>query len=357
MVLIDTRSGGNGRGSAHPGPPPRPSREQTNGKKPRSRLIDDVAIERIPKPEYLIDGLIPEGSFSVLYGPPASAKTFLVLDWALSIGSGRAWHRRDVRKGPVVFVSAEGSAGLGVRIAAWKQSARHEGLAGVFFLREPVNLLDDQDVSRFISEDINSLGRPSLVVFDTLARCMVGAEENSARDMGRAIASADRIRSETGSAVLVIHHTRKNGSRERGSGALTGAANTVIAVKSKGGAVQVTCDKQKDDGDFDDLKLRLFEVDDSCVLLPATQRIQEDTIDLTKGDFDALRTLTDLDSDGGATLTSWVNSSDMSARHMYRVKKKLVGAGLVAVEGEGRGALHRVTAEGRDLLPDNLTSP
>jgi hypothetical protein len=36
--------------------------------------------------------------------------------------------------------------------------------------------------------------RPALVVFDTLARSMVGGDENSARDMGQLIDGAEHVR-------------------------------------------------------------------------------------------------------------------------------------------------------------------
>ena len=50
---------------------------------------------------------------------------------------------------------------------------------------------------------------PKLIIFDTLARCMVGGDENSPLDMGRAVAAADRVRVETGAAVLLVHHPTK----------------------------------------------------------------------------------------------------------------------------------------------------
>ena len=61
---------------------------------------------------------------------------------------------------------------------------------------------------------------PVLIVLDTLARLMVGADENIAKDMGLAIAGIDRLRQETRATVLVIHHTRK----EKPSGVLARSA-------------------------------------------------------------------------------------------------------------------------------------
>ncbi len=44
----------------------------------------------------------------MLYGPTGIGKTFLALDWAMSICSGQPWFGQEVRKGQVLYVLAEG---------------------------------------------------------------------------------------------------------------------------------------------------------------------------------------------------------------------------------------------------------
>lgn len=59
-------------------------------------------------------------------------------------------------------------------------------------LPKPVNLTNTSDVAalaQLITQ--NSYG---LVVFDTLARCMVGADENSAKDCGEVVDALTRLR-------------------------------------------------------------------------------------------------------------------------------------------------------------------
>ena len=41
---------------------------------------------------------------AILYGPPGAGKSFVALDFALSVASGRAWHGHEVRQGPVLYV-------------------------------------------------------------------------------------------------------------------------------------------------------------------------------------------------------------------------------------------------------------
>ena len=103
---------------------------------------------------------------------------------------------------------------------------------------------------------------PVLIVLDTLARCFVGGEENSARDSGLLIAAASTIQRQTEAAVLLVHHTGKtNLDIERGSSALRDAADVMIRQKKDlSGLIRVSNDKQKDADEFPPVSCRLCEV-------------------------------------------------------------------------------------------------
>ena len=49
---------------------------------------------------FVIKGLIPECSFASIYGPSGSYKSFLALDWACHIATGKDWDGHKVKKGP-----------------------------------------------------------------------------------------------------------------------------------------------------------------------------------------------------------------------------------------------------------------
>lgn len=71
-----------------------------------------------------------------------------------------------------------------------------------------------------------------MIVIDTLARSMAGGDENSAQDMGRAIAVADQLRDQFDAATLLVHHSGKNVSKgSRGSSALLGAGDGYFRVE------------------------------------------------------------------------------------------------------------------------------
>jgi hypothetical protein len=70
-----------------------------------------------------------------------------------------------------------------------------------------------------------------LIIFDTFARMSLRLEENSATDVGLAVARFDRVRQLTNAGVMVIHHTAKGQDFGRGSSALNGAMDSELLVK------------------------------------------------------------------------------------------------------------------------------
>ena len=86
--------------------------------------------------------------------------------------------------------------------------------------------------------------------------------------MGLFIDACGRIQRATGAAMLVIHHTGKNGSNERGSSALRGAADVMVKLSNEDGTIVLQSSKVKDGEPFAP-HYTLLQRDGSCVLVPA----------------------------------------------------------------------------------------
>ncbi|MGA7272220.1 MAG: AAA family ATPase, partial [Acidimicrobiia bacterium] len=256
----------------------------SSGDQPGTRfnIVVGDDIHNLPPPEWLIENHLVQGSLVLLYGHPGIGKSFLALDMAASVAAGRPWHGHDVVQGQVLYVAGEGVGDLGLRVRAWEIGHQIDSLSEMAYLTETVNLfLSDRD--QLLAKDVyvllHDLGvlqlAPSMIVVDTLARTMGGGDENSAKDMGIVIASADHLRHELGSTVMLIHHSGKDGRTERGSTALIGAVDTSVRVTRKGnGPLVAHCEKQKMAMPFPDLRLRLavteVEGGSSCWLVSDT---------------------------------------------------------------------------------------
>jgi hypothetical protein len=232
----------------------------------KDRLLSPRGLQELPQPEPLIDGILMLDSLAVEFGPAGSFKSFLTSDWALSVATGSWWHGREVATGPVLYVIGEAASGFSQRQAAWSTAKGVHSLEDfhMYWLPEQVNLLEPAQVAALVQ--VAKELQPKLIVFDTLARCMAGGDENGPRDMGLVVDGGDRLRRATGACVLFVHHTPKDGSKPRGHSALEGAVSTSIAVRRDGARVKVSCDKQKDAEEFQLIALVRQTVADSCVL-------------------------------------------------------------------------------------------
>ena len=216
---------------------------------------------------WTIEGVFPESSFlTVVFGAPSGGKSFSVLDMCCSIDSGTSWHGKKVKKKPVLYLAAEGQAGMLKRIEAW---TKHRGISLPTFTLLPMPCLIDHDTDR--RELLNMIAelpqKPGVIVLDTLARSMIG-DENSTVDMGKVVIAAGILIEATGAQVIIIHHTGKDESKgARGAIALTGATDTmlkVVRMKEEKSFILI-CERQKDFDKFDPIGFR-FEVVDTGYL-------------------------------------------------------------------------------------------
>jgi hypothetical protein len=240
------------------------------------KLIDVDELESMQAPSMLVAGYVPERSFVVLYGRPGARKSFLALDMALSVATGRPWHGREVRKGSVVYLAAEGQAGMKGRVAAWRQShGKGYPKPDMKLILQHVNIVQQLSELKDLLSTVTGI---SLIVIDTLARTFGGGDENSTRDMNTFVAAIDQLREATGACILVVHHSGKDDSKgARGSTVLFGACDTEMEVKKVGiENVILRTTKQKDAEEARPLTLRAVgqEVVDldgtvasSCVLV------------------------------------------------------------------------------------------
>jgi hypothetical protein len=210
---------------------------------------------------FLVDGVLVENTIALWVGKQASFKSFALLDLLLCIATGTPWHGRAVVQGPVVYVSAEGSAGITQRIQAWEIAHGVRAGPDFYVLPEPVQLLDTGEVDAFLSALVGLPAMPRAIGVDTLARSMVGGDENSAKDMGLAVAALDRIRRLSGATMIPVHHVTKADGTVRGSSALMGAIDTSVEVTRIDHIVRLACGKQKDFDDFATITLTAREVD------------------------------------------------------------------------------------------------
>jgi archaellum biogenesis ATPase FlaH len=295
------------------------------------RLYSTAELLRLPPPEWLIDGVLPAGGLVGLYGPSGTGKSFVAIDLALCVATGRPWQGHDVAKGSVLYVSAEGGTGVGKRALAWLLTNEVDPTeVDMAWMIEPIPIHTDSDQLEILLNRIIHEARlsPSLVVVDTLARCFDG-DENETEDMGRFVAGIDVLRHQLGTTVLVVHHTRLGGDRERGNTALRSAADTMIALEGDGPGITLTCNKQKDDAEFDPIELERVGVDgtESCIVRkPHGETLRQQRIDTM---YKALESIQP------ARWTEWIDASGLGASLFNKTYPRFKAAHPITKTEEG----------------------
>jgi AAA domain-containing protein len=252
------------------------------GRKPESRirLIPFDEIKLGTEPRYLVKGIIPREGLVVIWGPPKCGKSFWIFDLAMHVALGWQYRDRRVQRGAVVYCAFEGQIGIQARVEAFRQTFPIETDEPVQFYLEPLTLDLIADHPELIAAIRRQLGLadPALVVLDTLNRSLRGSE-NDSKDMAAYIAAADSIREAFNCAVVVVHHCGIDGTRPRGSTALTGAVDAQLSVKRDASdAIVIEVEFMKDGACGDIIPSRLKVVDvgndvdgeiiSSCVIEP-----------------------------------------------------------------------------------------
>ncbi len=334
-----------------------PGTQPTGSRRAGLRLLTLQELRKLPPPEFLVGDLIPQGGLSVLYGPPGEGKTFLALDMALCVSTGRPWHGKAVASASIVYISAEGGAGMAKRAEAWLAEHGLSAADNAHFILVPPQLWQEEGVT----ELINCLGdlRPKLIVADTLARCFVGGDENDSKDMGLLIDGVGRLQRAFRCAVLLVHHTGKTKQEiERGSSALRGAADAMVVVSKDGRIVTVTNNKQKDATECAPIRLELVprpvalpdgRVEQSLVLVDPGRTPGAVTAGPVLGVrcYDYLRALDQLSrtKPGQVRRAEIAQLMGGSTSKVDRAREEAVAAGLVEPE-PGFAGSYRLTPQG-----------
>jgi hypothetical protein len=216
---------------------------------PTIRLYTMRELDALPPPEWIIEGLIPENALVVPFGPPKSGKTFIVLSMCLHVSAGRDWFGYPVRQGGVVYIAGEGSGGLQTRLRAMRSAYQISIDEPFWTITRAVNFRQATEVTALAEAVRATVGNTHvrMVVIDTLARAMPGADENSAQEVGLVIAGCDALRDELGCSTMPIHHSGKDTTKgARGTSALRGAWDTALEITAAGQRTIMTVADQKE---------------------------------------------------------------------------------------------------------------
>lgn len=294
-------------------------------------------------PQWLVEDYIETGTLTSVIAPPASYKSFFALDLAASVATGTPFHGNLTKKGRVLYLVGEGLRGFHQRAQAWET---HHGLPledfdvqeNTFKFQDPAAcadfLIDLQDRSlKSVAAKGPSL-KPDLIIIDTLARYSAGVEENSAKEIGILIENISSfLVKQNDIAVIIIHHSGRQGTHSRGSSAVDGAVDFEyrLAADRSTKTLSVTASKVKDHEPF---PTRCYQLDS----VPVHEKTTKTSLVLTGL------------VENASGFKAVVDSKKMSA-----AQKKIYDTVVSLIPTRPKGDLLHLTPD--DLLATNGTIP
>jgi hypothetical protein len=251
-----------------PEPQPQESSAAVKEAKPSRLLVESWDSIQDEPVEWLVQSIVPKKAFVALYAPPASYKSFISLDLAEAIATGRDWMGYKIpKKGCVLYICGEGHGGMGARVKACKIQNQSPDGANLYIIRAQLNLRsspeDFIELLNAINDLIAEIGEPlEIIILDTLMRMSGGGfNENSSEDMGAFITQAGKLQELFECALMVIHHSGKDVTKGlRGHSSLLGAVDTELEIQRQDSVINsadssvignaiLTVSKQKDGAD------------------------------------------------------------------------------------------------------------
>ncbi len=203
-----------------------------------------------PAQRWLVDHLWARSGVGILGGAPKSFKTWLGLELATAVATGTPCLGRFAVRAPgtaLIYLAEDGLGTVRERLDALARArGRALGDLDMRVITAPTLRLDRQDDMRRLAVTVRVV-RPRLLVLDPLVR-LHGADENNATEIATILSRLRVIQRHYDVAVLVVHHTRKQGgSRQhgqtlRGSGDLHAWGDSNLYLTHERAGVRLTAE-------------------------------------------------------------------------------------------------------------------
>lgn len=192
--------------------------------------ISTLLVEDHPQ-DWIVEEFNLAGTVNVVVGEPGSKKTWVLLDKAVCIATGRDWLGHATKQTSVLIIDEEsGQHRLSARMKAVLNSHDNPKLVPIYFSSlAGLDLRKTADVMAIVEQAkaVNA----QYIVMDALADLAPGSDENSVKDMMPVMIALRTIAVKTQAAIDIIHHSNKGGGY-RGSSVIKSSCDSMVSIAS-----------------------------------------------------------------------------------------------------------------------------
>ncbi len=241
--------------------------------KPRgflSKRIRWSELRELPPKPMLVDKFLGVGDSAMIVGIRKGGKTAVVFDLVCAMLRGGTFAGKFEVKRPltVAYFTTEGTGALGERMRCANVGHGVDDYTldeHWIYVPELPQCFDESSefhVLKVVQEFKEAGIRPDVMIHDTFAKSIQGAEENSNSDMSRALSTLQKARVELGCATILLHHINKSGTL-RGASAIDGDLDVLLQVEheEETGDRRLSYGFAKDLGPFDAIPFELDVMD------------------------------------------------------------------------------------------------
>jgi len=205
------------------------ARARVHGKE-EIESIDALTIASSDKArDWLIAGIVPLGSVTLLAAAGGTGKTTLLYNWALHVALGTPWSGRRCMKGRCLLISADEpltDTAEKLSIIGYQDAGLEPGDISFWETWRFANMKQLEDYIR--------RERPSLIMIDSLTACLAGMNIDLAKSSaGDAIYGLRDMANSYRCSIVILHHLNKSGGLRDSTSFVDNVSEVVKLTRSE----------------------------------------------------------------------------------------------------------------------------
>ena len=193
--------------------------------------VDALTIASSDKArDWLIAGIVPLGSVTLLAAAGGTGKTTLVYNWALHVALGTPWSGRRCIKGKGLLISADEpltDTAEKLSVIGYQDAGLQPGDISFW---ETWRFSNMQQLEDYIRKE-----RPSLVMIDSLTACLAGMNVDLAKSSaGDAIYGLRDMANAYRCSIVILHHLNKSGGLRDSTSFVDNVSEVVKLTRAEG---------------------------------------------------------------------------------------------------------------------------